>query len=183
MIRRRGQAFVRIVHNARDSALVQTEARRTHVLQHATPIMGHSRAMRALLLCLLVACGGEVAPVADGGSSTDSSMASADAADVFVHPTPFDCTGALANEQKLEQDARACCPTCNTIQCSHTVQGLCCPIPTSAPTDDALTQAVQQLRAVCAAEVAQQCQGGACVMSSMPTCIPLSSTPMMGMCR
>jgi len=106
----------------------------------------------------------------------------ADAADVFVHPTPFDCMGALANEQKLEQSARACCPNCNVIQCSNVVQGLCCPIAITAPTDDMVTQAVQQLRTVCAAEVAQQCQGGACVVSSMPMCVPFGSGSM-SMCE
>lgn len=143
--------------------------------------------MRSFLLfaSLLFACGGQVASGGDGGTP-DSSVPPKDAgpaSDVVAPPPSPDCASQLANIDKLSQDARTCCPFCNSLQCSHTVQGLCCPIPITADSDAPLTAAITKFKADCPAQAAMACQGGACAVSTMPTCVPVGSSTSMGTCQ
>jgi hypothetical protein len=85
-------------------------------------------------VCLfLCACGGVIdGPGSDSGL-TDTSSDAASKSDGAV-----DCTALTNQLAGQEPNAIQCCSTCNIVQCSYQVPGLCCPLSVTSATSDAV---------------------------------------------
>src|SRR5258706_1977075 len=76
--------------------------------------------MRTLLFALLAACGGVDSPLLDGGTESDGADSASDAQD--------NCPQLLASLDAKQATAIQCCTTCNSLQCTQQIEGLCCPL-------------------------------------------------------
>ncbi len=100
----------------------------------------------ALTLLAAAGCGGQVAGPIDAGAG-DGQAADA-TSDVKVDAPPaVDCTKLAADIGDLEEQARTCCAFCNSVQCSHVVDGLCCPVSITSDQAPALAAALAKFKA------------------------------------
>jgi len=63
-----------------------------------------------------------------------------------------DCTALYAQVNELQAAAQACCATCDIVQCTVSVNGLCCPVSVNSAgssATQAFVAAVQQYQAAC----------------------------------
>ena len=133
--------------------------------------------MKTLLFasCFLVAaCGGAIdnpfdagtdgGPANDGSPGKDGSPAS----DGGLGPPSCDQLGAkLAAE---EPPAEACCATCDSLQCTVQVEGLCCPL-TVNPNSAGVTAYENTLVEFHAAGCVANCPAIACATKATDNCI------------
>ncbi len=126
----------------------------------------------ALFSCaLLLACGGQVASVGDGGGVDASPIAKDSSSDA---PPSVDCNALRTNIDTLSQQARTCCPICNVQQCTHVAQGLCCPISITGDSAPDLDKAVAQYKNLCGPVA---CPAVPCPAAPSKICPPVSSGP------
>ena len=117
----------------------------------------------------LIACGGATTtPLLDGGG-TDGGPASDAHAD--VNPPGQDggpdCTKLLADLDQKQQAATQCCLTCNSLQCTQQIDGLCCPVTVTSGDSLASKDYLAALKAVKDANCQVNCPAIAC--STKPT--------------
>jgi len=139
----------------------------------------------AFLFAFAAACGGSTFAAVDTAKDASTSDAAgdgaadarADAADASTDVPVLDgdaCASLLANVDRLRPTARTCCPSCNALQCTETVDDVCCPISvTHADAQDvvAFADAVRAFRAQCA----PMCPGRPCAPTPTNDCDPNTS--------
>ncbi len=124
-------------------------------------------------IAALVACGGAIDDgLLDGGGDGASDSASSDGS-ASDAPTGVD-TGGGPSCDNLENDlasetnaAETCCPTCDSVQCTAQVDGLCCPLTVDVATSDAVKAYEATLAQIKALGCSVNCPALAC--SSKPT--------------
>jgi hypothetical protein len=115
--------------------------------------------MKVLLCVLCVGCGGAVAtPLLDGGDDAS------DGAD--------NCSQLLEQLASQEPTATQCCSTCNSLQCTAQVDGLCCPLTVSAAGSDAVKAYEATLTQIRSAHCPVNCPAIACTTKPTETCNP-----------
>ncbi len=120
----------------------------------------------ALVTLILAACGGEIATVDAGGADAGGKDARSDAT---ADGGALDCNSLRANLDALTNQARTCCPICNTAQCSHVATGLCCPVSITAGSAPELEKAVAQYTQNCGPVA---CPATPCFMAPSNKCVP-----------
>jgi hypothetical protein len=128
----------------------------------------------------LAACGGATDTLGsadDGGAHADSGADAGKSPDgggtgpdggVGID-SGVDCNALAASLTDLQAKAQACCATCDIVQCTASVQGLCCPVTVnsaSAQTTLDFEAAVQQYHQDCPSE----CPAIACEKSPSGVC-------------
>jgi hypothetical protein len=90
-----------------------------------------------------------------------------------------DCTSLAAEIATLQAKAQECCATCDIVQCTKSVNGLCCPVSVNIATSQAtqaFVAAVQQYQAACVS----MCPAIVCQAAPSGICDGTSTT---GECR
>jgi len=136
-----------------------------------------------LFLSALAACGGAIETnLLDGGadasSGPDGSPSDASTKDspiVVDTGVPLTCDD-LANELTQETpSAEACCATCDIVQCTAQVDGLCCPITVNNANTNAVQAYEATLQQFRAAHCAVNCPAIACAQQPSGMCDPSGS--------
>ena len=138
--------------------------------------------MRAWLFApLLVACGGSIADPIEGGSAdatTDAIVTDVPAPKMDA-PVTIDCNTLKAKLDAARTQVITCCPICQSIQCSHVTQDVCCPISTTATDVTAFEQLVADYKAQCN----PACPAIPCPPVPSNTCIPGANKNDPGTCK
>src|SRR6185295_14210003 len=88
-----------------------------------------------LFLALMTGCGGTVADPIDGSvvdATPDRIVADSPGDNQRPDAALPDCKAMEAKLAMLREQMLTCCPFCNSIQCNHVTQDVCCPISTTA---------------------------------------------------
>lgn len=127
----------------------------------------------------LVACSGASTPFLtggadggqDGGGGGDGGGASEGGTDGGGGgpDAAVDCNALAAQLGALETQATKCCATCNIVQCTHAVDGLCCPIGVNEPNSKAVKDYEAAL-AVYKAACPSACPAISCVKEPSGVC-------------
>lgn len=162
--------------------------------------MWHNLDMRRFLfLAWFLGCGGTViGPIGDGGG-TDGTTGQ-DGTTGGCTGTPPSCfcgnpvctngqwgctscgndCNALQMQLAAEQaKLQTCCPTCKSIQCQSTAQGVCCPITTNGGDASNFNQLVMKYKSQCK----PVCPGAPCPPAPSGICDPSQMDPNAGHCR
>lgn len=137
--------------------------------------------MKTLLFAscfLLAACGGVVdnpfdagtdgSPAKDGSSGKDGSPATDGGG-----PSCQALQAQLASE---EPAAEQCCATCDSLQCTTQVPGLCCPLTVNSTDSPAVQQYETTLTAFHAAGCVTNCPAIACATKPTNNCVGTTQT-------
>jgi hypothetical protein len=140
--------------------------------------MRFSRLSIALFTSLALACGGAVDTGlldggGDGGSQSDAT--SSDGAtnkdsgnkNDASPPTCDDLINELASQQTA---AEQCCSTCDSLQCTEQVDGLCCPLSVDDENSDAVKAYEATLAQVKELKCAINCPAIACTQHPTGVC-------------
>ena len=122
---------------------------------------------------LLVACGGQVADLGDGGAVDSASPPVQKDASVEAAPS-VDCLALMAKITALTDQAKTCCPFCNSQQCGQTAEGLCCPVSITAASAPDLDSAVKLYKLQCGPVA---CPAIPCAKAPSMNCPPVPNGP------
>jgi hypothetical protein len=135
--------------------------------------------MKRFLLSMVVACGGHVVDFSDSATMDSGVMdAPKDVIAVDV-PTPVDCNALDAQLIAARKQILTCCPICQTPQCTHVTNDVCCPISTTATNVSAFEALVAQYVAQCH----PTCPGAPCPPAPSNTCVPGATMNDPGTCK
>lgn len=120
----------------------------------------------------LTACGGAIdtnlldGGLGDGSTSNDGTTTtdSSPKNDGGGQPTCVDLVNQLNTEQTA---AEQCCPTCNSLQCTQQVDGLCCPVTVNSSDAQAVKTYLDTLDQIKNLKCAVNCPAITC--STKPT--------------
>ena len=121
----------------------------------------------ALVTLILAACGGEIATVDAGG--VDAGGGKDARSDATADGGALDCNSLRVSIDALTNQAKTCCPICNTPQCSHVATGLCCPVSITASSAPELEKAVAEYAQKCGTVA---CPAIPCFMAPSNKCVP-----------
>ncbi len=122
---------------------------------------------------LALGCGGAIdTGLLDGGSDAGAGKDSGatDGAPGKDAAGP-DCQALYAELQSEEPQAEQCCATCNSIQCSQQVDGLCCPLTVDSADSPAVKTYEATLKAFRGAGCATACPALACATKPTGLCL------------
>jgi hypothetical protein len=129
---------------------------------------------------MTIACGGSVADPIEGGSQDSTTDVRADVVDTGLPDTPtVDCSALEAKLAAMRAQVLTCCPFCNSLQCSHVTQDVCCPISTTATAVSEFENLVAQYKAQCH----PACPAIPCPMVPSNACMPGSNPNAPGTCK
>ena len=128
-----------------------------------------------LFACTVVAfgCGGAIdTSLLDGGSdaSTGKDAGGSDSAPGKYAAGP-DCQALYAQLQSEEPQAEQCCATCNSVQCTQQVDGLCCPLTVNNGDSPAVKTYEATLKAFRDAGCSTACPAIACAAKPTGLCL------------
>lgn len=113
-----------------------------------------------MIACALVGCGGTIVGGLDGGGQDGGGTQDA----------AVDCNALAAQLQAEEPAAEQCCATCNSIQCTTQVDGLCCPLTVNLASSDAVKTYEATLKAFNDAKCLHSCPALACSTKPSSVC-------------
>ncbi|MEO6574305.1 MAG: hypothetical protein ABIP89_10725 [Polyangiaceae bacterium] len=122
--------------------------------------------LRPLILVTLLSCGGKVS-TGFSDASVEPDAAASDAGDVDA-TTDTHCVQLLKQLEPLRNEARSCCPTCNSIQCDQSAEDVCCAISVTGKRLAAakFVEAVQAFKTECN----PRCPDNVCPMVPSQNC-------------
>ncbi len=122
----------------------------------------------ALVLC---ACGGAIdTTLLDGGDGGGGGGNDGGGGQKDGQPQA-DCNALYQQVQSLEAAATACCPTCNVMQCTQQVDGLCCPLTVDNPDSSDVKAYESALKAFRDANCSTACPAIACATKPSGQCM------------
>jgi hypothetical protein len=111
------------------------------------------------LAFLLAACGGTTVDIPDDGGGGGADGTTGDGGGggkdggtdgTSDAPVTNNCDDLAKQITSLQADAQKCCPTCKSLQCQSTAQGVCCPVSVNdAQKGSQLSALVQQYKTLC----------------------------------
>ena len=113
-----------------------------------------------------VACGGHVADVGD--AAVDGSSGGDGSSEAATDAHAVDCNQLFAQLSAARAEARTCCPFCNSQQCAHAIDDVCCKISVTADNVPAFSQLVTKYKSNCPSA----CSGAPCVHAPSGICDP-----------
>ena len=98
----------------------------------------------------------------DGAAGGNDGTTGGDAADK--------CAQLIAQADQALQAAIQCCPTCNVMQCSQQIDGLCCKVSVTNPDSQAVKQYIAAVDAGRAANCQVGCPAIVCPVAASNVC-------------
>jgi len=162
--------------------------------------MWHNFRMRkALCFAFVVACGGSVVgPIGDGGGGSDGQTSDGTTGGCTgTPPSCFcgspkcingqwgctdcgnDCNSLLQQINSEQAKLQTCCPTCKSLQCLGTAQGVCCVITINSGDKSNFEALVTKYKQQCK----PVCPGIPCPPAPSMVCDPSQMDPNSGHCR